>query len=117
MALIASNKQFDIYVPVISENQIKLSENWLNNAINRPVQVSIPVSVDKSELQELIDSYKEEISTAQELGIDINKTIYGNIDTNNRQILEWTDTPMECGLLSTLQGRPHAQEQELANIK
>ena len=74
-----------------SENQIKLSENWLNNAINRPVQVSIPVSVDKSELQELIDSYKEEIATAQELGIDLNKTIYGNIDTNNRQILEWTE--------------------------
>lgn len=74
-----------------SENKIKLSENWLNNAINRPVQVSIPVSVDKSELQELIDSYKEEIATAQELGIDLNKTIYGNIDTNNRQILEWTE--------------------------
>ena len=74
-----------------SENQIKLSENWLNNAINRPVQVSIPVSVDKSELQELIDSYKEEIATTQELGIDLNKTIYGNIDTNNRQILEWTE--------------------------
>ena len=45
----------------------------------------------KEKEQKEIDSYKEEIATAQELGIDLNKTIYGNIDTNNRQILEWTE--------------------------
>lgn len=30
-----------------------------------------------------------------EKGIDINKTVYGNIDTNNRQILTWTEENLE----------------------
>lgn len=31
------------------------------------------------------------IGEAHDLGVDLNKTLYGNIDTNNRQILEWTE--------------------------
>lgn len=40
---------------------------------------------------ELIALWKE----AQELGIDLTKTVFGNIDTNNRQVLEWTSKNLE----------------------
>lgn len=47
--------------------------------------------IDRDELQDLLDWYKGEVEEAKELGVDLGQTVYGNIDTNNRQILEWTE--------------------------
>ena len=41
-----------------------------------------------------LDDYKSIVQEAENLGVDLNKTTYGNIDTNNRQILEWTDATL-----------------------
>ena len=35
--------------------------------------------------------YEQLLAEARSLGVDITRTVYGNIDTNNRQILEWTE--------------------------
>lgn len=35
--------------------------------------------------------YKEIIDEMSQLGVDPSQTIFGNIDTNNRQVLEWTE--------------------------
>lgn len=43
------------------------------------------------EYRELFDNYNDVLSEANNLGVDLSKTVYGNIDTSNRQILEWTD--------------------------
>lgn len=34
--------------------------------------------------------YTEMADEVSELGIDATRTIFGNIDTNNRQVLDWT---------------------------
>lgn len=48
-----------------------------------------------SGLREALDYYNSELKDATEKGFDVSKTVYGNIDTNNRQILEWTDENLE----------------------
>lgn len=40
---------------------------------------------------ELIELWNE----AQSLGIDLTKTVFGNIDTNNREVLEWTSKNLD----------------------
>ncbi len=35
------------------------------------------------------------LNEARRLGVDINKTVYGNIDTNNRQVIQWTQANLE----------------------
>ena len=42
-----------------------------------------------------ISQYKNNLKELNELGIDASKTVFGNIDTNNRQILEWTEDNIE----------------------
>ena len=39
----------------------------------------------------ILEHYNEVLKEAKELGVDLNKTVFGNIDTNNRQLLEWTE--------------------------
>lgn len=43
----------------------------------------------------IYESYQQIIQEVQDKGIDLNKTVYGNIDTNNRQVLEWTKDTIE----------------------
>ena len=71
----------------------------LNNEIDRAIahvkNLLVDAPVDKSELENLLSWYKKEIDDAKELGVDLSKTVYGNIDTNNRQVLEWTEENLE----------------------
>jgi len=46
-------------------------------------------------LREFYDDIQRLNKQAQMLGVELDKTVYGNIDTNNRQILEWTDENIE----------------------
>lgn len=43
-----------------------------------------------SEVEECSAALAEVQKEITELGIDVNVTVYGNIDTNDRQVLEWT---------------------------
>ena len=49
----------------------------------------------EEQVQEFVDYYESEMKKAQELGVDLAKTVYGNIDTNSRQILKWTEENVE----------------------
>lgn len=50
--------------------------------------------IEKSELEELLAIYQEELRLAEEASADLSKTVYGNIDTNNRQIIEWNESTL-----------------------
>ena len=47
-------------------------------------------------MKQAVRDYQAIRKEADDLGVDIGKTIYGNIDTNNRQILEWTEENLEA---------------------
>ena len=66
-------------------------ESDVDKAITHVKTLLVNEPIDKDEIQDLLDWYKEEVDTAKELGVDLGQTVYGNIDTNNRQILEWTE--------------------------
>lgn len=44
----------------------------------------------KASAKDLWDEYSEEFNKAKDAGADLTKTVYGNIDMNNRQVLKWT---------------------------
>ncbi len=44
---------------------------------------------------EAIENYKEVIAEAKQAGVDLEKTVYGNIDLNNRQVLKWSESTLE----------------------
>lgn len=43
------------------------------------------------EASEAVEYYNSVLREAESLGVTPDKTVFGNIDTNNRQVLEWTD--------------------------
>lgn len=45
---------------------------------------------------EVIDNYNQIMAEVGEKGINLNNTVFGNIDTNNRQILEWTQENIDA---------------------
>ena len=49
----------------------------------------------KEQVNELKTYLNDELHEAYRLGVDLDQTIYGNIDTNTRQILRWTDENIE----------------------
>lgn len=49
----------------------------------------------QTSLDESINAYCEALDGAKEANVDFSKTVYGNIDTDNRQKLYWTDENKE----------------------
>ena len=50
------------------------------------------ISEDKlNEYQELFNDYQKSINEAKMLGVDLTQTTFGNIDLNNRAVVEWTE--------------------------
>ena len=56
--------------------------------LNPKVEISDDI---QKELDYLTKEYQAELTEASAKNIDLNKTVFGHIDTNNRQILRWTD--------------------------
>lgn len=46
-----------------------------------------PFAAETKSVQNLVDLLEE----AKQLGLDLSQTVFGNIDTNNRAVLEWTE--------------------------
>ena len=65
------------------------------------VDIVFRPKVDASELHnagwdiESFDEIAQMRKEVEELGIDASQTVFGNIDLNNRQLLEWTDANLE----------------------
>jgi TP901 family phage tail tape measure protein len=57
---------------------------------DKPVELPVVFDIPKA-LAEAYKEYKEDIAKFAELGFYPNQTKFGNIDTNNRQVLEWND--------------------------
>ena len=55
------------------------------------VAKSIISDVDKQDIADTLEYYDEVKQEIEDQGIDLSKTVFGNIDLNNRQVLEWTD--------------------------
>lgn len=74
---------------VYSEVTLKNTEAILDN-VEKSDYAFNPAKRD-SEYKELQKIYQDEARRARELGIDLNnpQTVFGNIDTNNRKVLEW----------------------------
>ena len=92
---IAGMGQFDEQIKQIEETANitgKDLEKALNTYSNEEAQKLL--SVDKEGLQDYIDLYDYyigQVNEAQEKNVDLTKTVYGNIDLNNRQVLKWTE--------------------------
>lgn len=48
-----------------------------------------------AELESAIQDYQALNQEAKELGVQLTETVYGNVDTNDRQVLEWTEENLQ----------------------
>lgn len=98
----------DMYDKITSEheNAIKLLENQLDRALDTDRIAKRILSGAKSfnaaevrslnsgieKYRDVYDEYADVMNGISELNVDISKTQYGNIDLNNRQVINWDDT-------------------------
>lgn len=88
----------DMQVRVRATLDIDADSDTLNTEIDDAIEHAknlLMAPADNEELKSAFDSYKETLQEVEDLGIDLNKTVYGNIDTSKRQVIEWTDDTLE----------------------
>lgn len=95
-------KDFAEYVDGLSDEKIELVYDLVVNA-NVDSLSEIKNAVDAADLEkkllgdklkeyeEIYNQYNKIVNESKLLGVDLSQTIFGNINTNNRQVLEWTD--------------------------
>lgn len=95
-------KDFNEYIDGLSDEKIELVYDLVINA-NVDSLDEIKNAVDAADLEKKIlgdtlkeyediyNQYNKIVNDSKLLGVDLSQTIFGNIDTNNRQVLEWTD--------------------------
>jgi hypothetical protein len=67
------------------------AETFLKNLSASEVQVAVDfIESDNADFKSALQNYKDVFNEAKEVGVDFSKTVFGNIDTNARQTLEWT---------------------------
>lgn len=81
-------KQVSDYYDTIQTKQQMLSESESLDSL-----LSTKDLTDKE--QEIVKLYKQINDEIESLGISTNRTIYGNIDTNSRQTIQWTKENIE----------------------
>ena len=74
--------------------QITLLEHQFDD-ISRKVENGISANPNIDRYRSIYDDYIGLLREASALGVDPTKTVYSNIDTNNRQVLEWTEENLE----------------------
>jgi len=65
------------------DNEIEKAIAHVNNLLNNQLY--------DDNITQLYEKYKSDLEAAEQAGVDFADTVYGNIDTNSRQILEWTE--------------------------
>lgn len=95
-------KDFNEYIDGLSDEKIELVYDLVINA-NVDSLDEIKTAVEAADLEkkllgdklkeyeEIYNQYNKIVNESRLLGVDLSQTIFGNIDTNNRQVLEWTD--------------------------
>lgn len=80
-------------VPELVESMFHALEMYSGNEFHfGDVDIDVdPITKKLGSYEQLISEYNALIDRANELGVDLDNTIYGNINTNNRQVLEWTE--------------------------
>lgn len=76
----------------ISTGKTAITIDEATEAMSKSPRLLANMKANLKEAEDELTQIQEEIA---EKGIDINKTVYGNIDTNNRQILLWTEENLE----------------------
>lgn len=76
----------------------KALQKYRKEISDKSTSSTVKLSTQKSEIEELRKEYQdatklleEEKSKAEKAKTDLNKTIYGNVDLDNRQELKWND--------------------------
>lgn len=89
-------------VGLTDEKKQEIANKFKESAgIDESVAVSIDVELECEDVgynsvqKSIYDAYKQVETEMQDLGVDTSKTIFGNIDTNNRQVLEWDFNNLE----------------------
>ena len=97
----------DAMADVSSPDGIKAVENLKQQLIDAADLSGLDADSVKNQIQQVFGTestdelkatygqYKSILAQAKELGVDTNQTVFGNIDTNNRQVLQWTDDTLE----------------------
>ena len=66
-------------------NQTAIAQKQFTDALNSDQKLKV-----SDEMKDLVGYYQDEVENAKKSGVDLSKTVYGNIDAENRQILKWT---------------------------
>ena len=104
----ANIETIDNYLDTLS-NELNVSKDKLKEifnlddvfdteeTFNTKLNEYLSAPVDNSEIEaayKALDNYKAVVQEAKDLGVDLDQTVFGNIDTNNRQVLEWTNNTL-----------------------
>lgn len=107
---IADNVNIDDAIANLVNRATKQTHNTKSAAKNAPtingiIPVTIPVELGGVDTNSFVHSIKEQFADgtgleeiqqeAANLGVNPLQTVFGNIDTNNREVLEWTDSNLE----------------------
>ena len=98
----------DAYDKIIKEleNAVEQNERWMNNAIenarkdvktvpgvrNHTIEETKKLIPEGSieEAKKAVQDYSDVLAQASQWGINASKTVFGNINTANRQVIRWT---------------------------
>ena len=75
--------------------QLRLMQDLVHQAAEKyrkEVTGTEPIDQD---LRNIVDNYDDVIQEVNEKNIDLTRTVHGNIDMNNRQVLEWTQENLD----------------------
>lgn len=107
---VADNVNIDDAIANLVNRATKQTHNTKSAAKNTPtingiIPVTIPVELGGVDTNSFVHSIKEQFADgtgleeiqqeAANLGVNPLQTVFGNIDTNNREVLEWTDSNLE----------------------
>ena len=89
-----SDEDFEIVYNLVFDEGMT---NWedVEDRINAMKLGSFISEEDIKAAKQNVRQYKAILNEAAQANVDVNKTVYGNIDTNSRQILEWTEENLE----------------------
>ena len=107
---VTDNVNIDDAIANLVNRATKQTHNTKSAAKNAPtingiIPVTIPVELGGVDTNSFVRSVKEQFADgtgleeiqqeAANLGVNPLQTVFGNIDTNNREVLEWTDSNLE----------------------
>lgn len=86
------SKQHDYTIDVKADNTDAIDK--VMEVDNKAKSISPEVTL-KANVKQTMEDFSAIKKEVEEKGIDLNKTVYGNIDTNNRQVLNWDDSNLK----------------------